>query len=62
MKKSLNSSNSTQYCSVPQPQKHWLRLGAITTISILAGGFAIAWWYRKTVQSLHQNVDNEEQY
>jgi hypothetical protein len=27
----------------------------IAAVTALAGGLAIAWWYRKTLTSLHQN-------
>ncbi|HUB50657.1 MAG TPA: hypothetical protein VL986_00730 [Terracidiphilus sp.] len=35
-----------------------LKLGAIAVGSALLGGMAAAWWYRKTVQKLHESGEN----
>jgi hypothetical protein len=35
-----------------------LKLGAIAVASALLGGIAAAWWYRKTVQKLHETGEN----
>jgi len=36
----------------------WLKLGVIAAASVLAGGLAAAWWYRKTLTSLRQAEDS----
>jgi hypothetical protein len=35
-----------------------LKLGAVAVASALLGGVAAAWWYRKTVQKLHETGEN----
>jgi hypothetical protein len=35
-----------------------LKLGAVAVASALLGGIATAWWYRKTVQRLHETGEN----
>jgi hypothetical protein len=35
-----------------------LKLGAVAVASALLGGIAAAWWYRKTVQKLHETGEN----
>jgi hypothetical protein len=35
-----------------------LKLGAVAIASALLGGIAAAWWYRKTVQRLHETGEN----
>jgi len=41
----------------PQPVESrggLLKLGAVAVASALLGGIAAAWWYRKTIQKLHE--------
>ena len=38
----------------------WLRLGLVAAASALAGGVAAAWWYRKTLNKLHESGENTE--
>ena len=35
-----------------------LRVGAIAVTSALLGGIAVAWWYRKTLQKLHETGES----
>jgi len=35
-----------------------LKLGAVAVTSALLGGIAAAWWYRKTVQKLHETGES----
>jgi hypothetical protein len=37
-----------------------LRLGAVAVASALLGGIAAAWWYRKTVQKLHESGESSD--
>jgi hypothetical protein len=34
------------------------KLGVVAIASALLGGIAAAWWYRKTVQKLHETGEN----
>jgi len=43
-----------------QPRSGWFRLGVIAVASALAGGVAAAWWYRKTLNKLHESGENRE--
>jgi len=36
----------------------WLKLGVVAAASVLAGGLAAAWWYRKTLRTLRQAEEN----
>lgn len=36
-----------------------LKLGAVAFASALLGGVAVAWWYRKTLQKLHETGEND---
>jgi hypothetical protein len=36
----------------------WLKLGVVAAASVLAGGLAAAWWYRKTLKTLRQAEEN----
>jgi hypothetical protein len=42
-----------------EPSGKWLKLSAVAFASALLGGIATAWWYRKTVQKLHETGENE---
>jgi hypothetical protein len=54
MTSSLESANSpTKNAAEPAPPG-WLKLGVIAGASVLAGGLAAAWWYRKTLTRLRQ--------
>jgi len=50
---------------LPQPEVKerrpgWLRIGCVAAASALAGGVAAAWWYRKTLNKLHESGENGE--
>jgi hypothetical protein len=40
------------------PRGGLLKLGAVAAASALLGGIAAAWWYRKTLQKLHETGEN----
>ena len=39
---------------------NWLRIGLVAAASAVAGGVAAAWWYRKTLNKLHESGENGE--
>ena len=41
-----------------EPRGGLLRVGTIAVTSALLGGIAVAWWYRKTLQKLHETGEN----
>jgi hypothetical protein len=43
-----------------EPRSGWLRIGLVAAASALAGGMAAAWWYRKTLNKLHESGENAE--
>jgi hypothetical protein len=49
------SSNSE---SRSAPQSGWAKLGLIAMASVVLGGMATAWWYRKTLIRLRQAEEN----
>ena len=51
MAKSMESSDSSDSRATDGRPSGWLKLGAIATVSVLAGGLAAAWWYRNTVKN-----------
>jgi hypothetical protein len=58
MTSSLESEKSqASNPAVPSPPS-WLKLGIVAAASVLAGGLAAAWWYRKALTSLHQAEEN----
>jgi hypothetical protein len=54
MTSSLESENSQPSNTANQRPPGWLKLGVVAAASVLAGGLAAAWWYRKTLARLHQ--------
>ena len=63
MKKStsLDSDNSNDQVRAsvePDPYSSWLRVGAVTALSALAGGLAAAWFYRKTLRRMQVEDSN----
>jgi len=49
------SDSSTSPDTQPSAQPSgWFLMGAVAAASVLAGGLAAAWWYRKTLSKLHQ--------
>jgi hypothetical protein len=56
-----NGVESDGFQSPPEdgkPQSGWLRIGLVAAASALAGGMAAAWWYRKTLNKLHESGEN----
>ena len=54
-----SESSKTQPENRPQ-RPGWFRLGVVAVASALAGGVAAAWWYRKTLNKLHESGENPE--
>jgi predicted phage tail protein len=36
----------------------WIKVTAATTVSMVLGGLAVAWWYRKTLTKLRETGEN----
>jgi hypothetical protein len=36
----------------------WLKVGIVAGVSVLVGGLATAWWYRKTLKTLRQTSES----
>jgi hypothetical protein len=54
-------SDSSQSPSKPgEQQPNWLKIGLVAAASALAGGMAAAWWYRKTLNKLHESGESTE--
>jgi hypothetical protein len=56
-----NPLESSFYAAPRNPDARpsgWLKLGVVAAASVLAGGLAAAWWYRKTLTTLRQAEDN----
>jgi hypothetical protein len=58
----LESSNSSSDQPEPAPAgearsavRGWLKMGAIAAASALAGGLAVAWVYRRTLNQLRED-------
>lgn len=60
MTKSLELATSNTPKSAGTLPVGWFKLGAIATVSALAGGLAAAWWYRKTLTKLRQVEENSQ--
>jgi hypothetical protein len=61
MANSLKSSTSSPSQTAASAPAGWLKLGVVAAASVLAGGLAAAWWYRKTLTQLRQTeerIDN----
>lgn len=61
MKKTANDSESyvsENRTTHGESRGSLLKLGAVAVGSALLGGIAAAWWYRKTVQRLHETGEN----
>jgi len=54
MTSSLESSTSSTSQTAGSASPGWLKLGIVAAASVLAGGLAAAWWYRKALTELHQ--------
>jgi hypothetical protein len=54
-----NDSNEDVYAQTNSPKGRspkLLGLGLVSAVSALAGGFAVAWWYRKTLTKLQNPI------
>jgi hypothetical protein len=54
MANSLESSTSSTSEKAGSASPGWLKLGIVAAASVLAGGLAAAWWYRKAFMQLRQ--------
>ena len=54
----IESISSTALRSAEARPSGWLKLGVVAAASVLAGGLAAAWWYRKTLKTLRQAEEN----
>jgi hypothetical protein len=54
MTNSLESSTSSTSDAADSNSPGWLKLGVVAAASVLLGGLAAAWWYRKALAQLHQ--------
>jgi hypothetical protein len=55
-----SESNISNKTSTPGGSRgRLLKLGAVAVASAVLGGIATAWWYRKTVQKLHETGEND---
>jgi hypothetical protein len=58
MTNSIESIASTSSPEGPEQHRSWFRIGVMALASALAGGVAAAWWYRKTLNKLHESGEN----
>ncbi|MGA2809084.1 MAG: hypothetical protein ABSE87_13200 [Terracidiphilus sp.] len=54
----LESSTSVTIKPAPEQTSGWLKVGVVAAASVLVGGLAAAWWYRKTLTKLNQAETN----
>ena len=60
MTSSLESSSSEHTQQAETQSRRWLEVGVVAAASVLVGGLAVAWWYRKTLSKLHEAGENPE--
>jgi hypothetical protein len=60
MTTNLESDSSPSSPEGAEKPSNWLRIGLVAAASALAGGVAAAWWYRKTLNKLHESGENGE--
>jgi hypothetical protein len=58
MANNLESDGSQSTTQAGDSPPGWLRIGLVAAASALAGGVAAAWWYRKTLNKLHESGEN----
>jgi hypothetical protein len=56
----LESSTYEQQNPTETQPFRWLGVGVVAAASVLVGGLAAAWWYRKTISKLHEADGNSE--
>jgi hypothetical protein len=54
MTNSLESEDLSNPQTATGDMSSWLKVGVMAAATALAGGLAVAWWYRNTVKRLHQ--------
>jgi hypothetical protein len=54
----VESYTSAAQEAAPAQPSAWLKLGLVAAASVLAGGVAAAWWYRKTLTKLREAEEN----
>jgi hypothetical protein len=54
MASDLESSTSASEQSANSRPSSWLKVGIVAASSVLVGGLAVAWFYRKTLAQLRQ--------
>jgi hypothetical protein len=60
MTTSVESEDSQSPPEGGEKPANWLRIGLVAAASALAGGVAAAWWYRKTLNKLHESGEKGE--
>lgn len=58
MTSNSESNISDKQTASDESRGELLKLAAIAVASALLGGVAAAWWYRKTLQKLHETGEN----
>jgi len=53
------SESSKLTPATSRPSIGWVKVGVVTAASVLAGGLAAAWWYRKTLKTLRQTDETD---
>jgi flagellar basal body-associated protein FliL len=54
---------SVPFTPAPEPSEgksRWVKVGLVALTSALAGGLAAAWWYRKTLASLQEAEEADD--
>ena len=54
MKSPLEPSTSSTELEARRPLPNWVKVSALAAGSALLGGLAAAWFYRKTITTLHE--------
>jgi hypothetical protein len=53
----LESAHLTPEHESREGASRWMKVGVAAVATAVAGGLAIAWWYRKTLARLHEAED-----
>ena len=54
------SNSSAPKHSSEEQSAGWLKVGILAVASAIAGGLAAAWWYRKTLKTLRQTGETDQ--
>jgi undecaprenyl pyrophosphate phosphatase UppP len=57
MASQVESISSEGQANIAPGAPRWFKVGALTAVSAMAGGMAVAWYYRKTLIRLRQAED-----